>query len=87
MRFIAAANSLHAKRGFNRPAQPPDADTVRGAKQWISKQMPRGAYHEVIDQPAFSAQIDLQQAHDNSRSFRKLCSDWTEFMRRMTPLV
>jgi hypothetical protein len=78
--FIAAANSLNGKRGFICPATLPDADAIRGAKQWLSKQIVRGAYHEVVDQPALSAQMDLQQVHDNSRSFRKLCGDWTVLM-------
>ena len=34
------------------------------------------SYKEVLDQPAFTAQFDLQQAFDNSRSFRKLRKEW-----------
>lgn len=78
--FLAAASSLDGKRNFSCPAQLPDAESIRGAKQWMSKQIKQGAYHEVLDQPAFSAHMDLQLAHDNSRSFRKLCSDWTKLM-------
>lgn len=36
----------------------------------------QASYYEIADQPAFSAKFDLQQAHENSRSFRKLCSEW-----------
>lgn len=79
--FIASANSLNGKRGFVCPAKLPEADTIRSAKQWMSKQIAQGAYHEVVDQPAFSAHMNLQQAHENSRSFRKLCGDWTDLMR------
>lgn len=78
--FIAAARSLDGKRGLSIPATVPDAESVRGAKQWISKQIRQGAYHEVVDQPALSAHMNLQQAHDNSRSFRKLCNDWKNLM-------
>lgn len=74
--FIAAARSLHGRRGFVCPGEVPDAESIRGAKQWVSKNVPAGAYHEVVDQPALSAAMDLDQAHANSRSFRKLCSDW-----------
>jgi hypothetical protein len=80
--FIAAAASLHGKRGFICPDQIPEAETIRGAKEWISKQVRNGAYHPVIHQPAYAAAIDLQQVHDHSRSFRKLCSDW----QKMTAL-
>jgi hypothetical protein len=83
--FIAAANSLDGKRGFFCPDVVPAAESIRGAKQWISKQIRQGAYHEVVDQPAFSAHMNLQQAYDNSRSFRKLCSDWTKLMGVVAP--
>lgn len=84
--FVAAARSLSGKRGFVLPDAVPEAETIRGAKQWISKQIPRGAYHEVIDQPAFSALVDLNEAHERSRSFRKLCSDWTTMHRLVVAL-
>lgn len=74
--FIAAARSLDGCRGFACPGYIPAPEAIRGAKQWISKHVPNGAYHEVIDQPALSARLDLEQAHAHSRSFRKLCSDW-----------
>lgn len=77
--FIASANALDGKRGFKPPKDVPDPEAVRGAKQWLSRQIAQGAYHEVIDQPAFSALIDLDVTHANSRSFRKLCSDWIKF--------
>jgi predicted ATPase len=35
-----------------------------------------GIYREMLDQPAFAARFDLRLAHDNSRSFRKLCKKW-----------
>lgn len=78
--FVAAAPSLDGRRGFALPDAVPEAEMVRGAKQWLSKQIRHGAYHEVVDQPAFSALMNLQLAHDNSRSFRKLCSDWANRM-------
>lgn len=76
--FVAAASSLDGKRGFCLPGVVPEAEMVRGAKQWLSKQIRQGAYHEVVDQPAFSAVMNLQLAHENSRSFRKLCDDWAK---------
>lgn len=78
--FIAGAISLNGKRGFVLPKKVPEAELLRGAKQWMSKQIPQGAYHEVVDQPAFSALIDLDLTRENSRSFRKLCSDWLKFV-------
>lgn len=76
--FIAAAASLDGKNGFVLPQGPmPAAESLRGAKEWVRKQLPRGRkYSEVVDQAVFSKEMDLQQAHDGSRSFRKLVSDW-----------
>lgn len=75
--FIAAAQSLDGKRGFAfDPKSQVDAEGKRDAKGWIKKHMRGGSYGEMTDQPGFSALMDLQQAFDNSRSFRKLCSEW-----------
>lgn len=75
--FIAAAPSLSGQRGFTAPAPlPPDPDSIRNAKGWISQHMAGRAYDSVTDQPAFAARFDLHVARDRSRSFRKLCTDW-----------
>lgn len=75
--FIAAAESLHGQRGFSfNPAESVDAEVPRDAKGWMKARMMGGFYGEKTDQPAFSERMDLQQAFDRSRSFRKLCSEW-----------
>ncbi|MBS80351.1 DUF4276 family protein [Variovorax sp.] len=76
--FIAAARSLHGVRSFKLETTHSDGDAElpRNAKGWMSKRMGGAGYNETTDQPAFSAQLDLQQAFDASRSFRKLCSEW-----------
>lgn len=77
--FIAAAQSLHGQRGFNfDPMDGIAPETPRDAKGWMKARMDGGAYGETTDQPAFSARMDLQQAYDGSRSFRKLCSEWNK---------
>lgn len=48
------------------------------ANKWMADRMPNRGYHETTDQPAFSAHLDLQQAFGGSRSFRKLCSEWSK---------
>ena len=75
--FIAAAESLDGQRGFAL-GEPLDIDpeVPRNAKGWISERMRGGKYREVIDQPAFSALLDLAQARKNSASFNKLCRGW-----------
>lgn len=75
--FIAAAQSLNGQRGFTfDPVDAIDAEGPRDAKGWIRARMADGAYGETTDQPALSARMDLQQAFDHSRSFRKLCGEW-----------
>lgn len=75
--FIAASRSLDGCRGFRCPNSGlVDAETPRDAKGWLRRNMAGFTYSEVLDQPAFTAHFDLQQAFDNSRSFRKLCKEW-----------
>lgn len=80
--FIAAAQSLHGQRGFSfEPMDRIDPETPRDAKGWIRARMAGGVYGETTGQPAFSARMDLQEAYNGSRSFRKLCSDWVRQVR------
>ncbi|AVS84045.1 hypothetical protein C8239_04070 [Paracidovorax avenae] len=75
--FIAAASSLRGARGFAVEVDElVEAEIPRDAKGWMRRHMKGGVYREILDQPAFAARIDLQQAQDNSRSFRKLCKEW-----------
>ena len=51
-----------------------DAEAIANPKQWLTDQMPPGrAYKETADQPSLTSRIDLDLAHANSRSFRRLC--------------
>lgn len=71
--LLAAASSLAGCRGLRDDLDvPPQPDDIRNAKGWLSQRMVEGRYHEVSDQPALSAAIDLEQARLSSRSFRKL---------------
>lgn len=75
--FIAAAESLHGVRGFAWTSNDEiDAESPRNAKGWIKERMASRSYGETTDQPAFSATFDLDLAAANSRSFRKMCSEW-----------
>ncbi|MCP5230941.1 MAG: DUF4276 family protein [Zoogloeaceae bacterium] len=77
--FIAAAESLDGQRGFAfNPRDVIEAERPRDAKGWMKARMAGGAYRETTDQAAFSARMDLQQAFDHSRSFRKLCGEWAK---------
>ena len=52
-----------------------DVEEYRGAKEWLSRKMPRGlAYKETTNQLQFSTAIDIEAAFTASRSFRRLCN-------------
>lgn len=74
--FIAAAGSLNGHRHFSYNGVAPEADAVRGAKEWISEKISGGRYRPILDQPAFCASMNLDEAFNNSRSFKKLCGEW-----------
>jgi hypothetical protein len=81
--FIAAASSLHGLRNFtlDNPQDAHAPEVPRNAKGWLGRRMGGAGYNETTDQPAFSARMDLRQAFDSSRSFRKLCSEWRKHHR------
>ncbi|WP_434026156.1 DUF4276 family protein [[Pseudomonas] boreopolis] len=75
--FLAAASSLQDYRGFSlEQNERIDPEVPRDAKGWMGRHIAGGTYRETLDQPAFADRFDLQLAHDNSRSFRKLCKEW-----------
>lgn len=81
--FIAAARSLHGHRGLVvDPHDAIDPEIPRNAKGWIKARITNKSYGETTDQPAFTACMDLEQAFDRSRSFRKLCSEWDRQVAR-----
>lgn len=80
--FLASAESLDGRRSLKVALRevPADPDAIRGAKEWLSRRMTAGRYRETTDQPAFAAIMDLEAARSRSRSFRKLCTDWSAFV-------
>lgn len=75
--YIASAKSLHGVRGFAFDDEAlPEAERPRDAKGWLRDRMAKRAYGETTDQPAFAARFDIDEAAANSRSFRKMCTEW-----------
>lgn len=76
--FIASAASLNGSRGLliDPIDLVHDPDLPRDAKGWIGERMKGNTYGPTTDQPAFTQIMDLQIAHERSRSFRKLCTEW-----------
>lgn len=82
--FIAAAASLNGCRGFTfDPKDLVEPEVPRNAKGWVKERMAGRSYGETTDQPALTARMDLQQAFERSRSFRKLCREWDQRVARL----
>jgi hypothetical protein len=72
--FLAAARSLRGKRGLHDGLLPPaDPEGIRGAKEWLTRNMvPGRKYSSSVDQAALAAGMDLTAAR-SCRSFDRLC--------------
>ncbi|MGI5427767.1 DUF4276 family protein [Streptomyces sp. CA-179760] len=75
--FLAGAAGLAGKAGLpGTLASPPQPEAVRGAKEWLSRRMPRGStYQETAHQPSFATLFDLDEARRAASSFDKFCRD------------
>ena len=77
--FIAASESLRGTRrlvpDLNAPADP---ESIRGAKEWLSRHMPSNQpYAETTDQPALTAAFDLgaaRRADSFDKCYREVAS-------------
>jgi hypothetical protein len=73
--FLASLDTIKGQRGISDTAAlSHDAEDVQNPKQWLTNQMPPGrAYKETTHQAPLTQHIDIGMAHNNSRSFRRLC--------------
>lgn len=85
--FIGAAASLNGFRGLVvcETDLNVDPEQPRDAKGWIGSRMRCRNYGVTTDQPAFAARMDLEAARLRCRSFRKLCSDWNDWITQAHP--
>lgn len=73
--FAASASSLAGVNGLpNNLVAPVNSEENKLGKAWLKKQLPR-KYSETVDQPRFTAKMDLTQCRKESRSFDKLCRE------------
>ncbi|MCX6624925.1 MAG: DUF4276 family protein [Acidobacteria bacterium] len=74
--LLAGAGSLRGKRGLpDDLLEPGDPESIRGAKEWLTRHMPRGrAYSPTVDQAALTHALDLTQAR-RAPSFRRCCRE------------
>ena len=82
--YLAAAESLRGQQGLSLDLRPPrNPEAVRGAKEWLSRRMPREQpYSATVDQPALAASFDLNLAR-RAPSFDKC---YREIERLLTSL-
>ncbi|MFJ9380184.1 DUF4276 family protein [Streptomyces sp. NPDC101455] len=75
--FLAGAAGLAGHMGLPTDlTPPPHPESIRGAKEWLSKRMPAGiAYSPPAHQPSFATRFDLDAARDAAPSFDKLCRE------------
>lgn len=84
--FLASARSLRGLRGLAGDLEPPpDPETIRGAKEWLTARMPEGrSYVETLDQSALTASMDLLQAREAAPSFDKFFRDLVAIVEQLT---
>lgn len=82
--FLAAADSLRGQRGLKNELQPPNnPEEIRGAKEWLTHQMESNRkYKETLDQPAFTARFDFEQAR-HADSFDKCYRDIVRLLHEL----
>jgi len=82
--FIAAAKSLRGQRSLSSSLIPdPDPESIRGAKEWLSRHMTDRTYSETTDQPALTEKFDLQQAR-NADSFDKCYREIQNMIKQLS---
>lgn len=73
--FVGRAQDLRGYKGIAADlVAPPQPESIRGAKEWLSARMTEARYSEPVDQPAMADLIDLQGARYMG-SFDKLYRD------------
>ena len=70
--FLASIESIAGSRTLSGDlAAPPAAESVRGAKEWLSRRM-QVPYRPTADQPALTARFDMALARRRAPSFDKM---------------
>jgi len=82
--FIAAAESLRGERRLSDSMMTPsDPENIRGAKEWLSGNMPPShPYAETTDQPALTELFDMKMAR-KADSFDKCYREITNILKKL----
>jgi hypothetical protein len=80
--FLASIASLGGRRGLRHNlTPPPDPESVRGAKEWLTRNMTPGrTYSPTVDQAALAADMDLAAARA-CPSFDRFCREIARLLR------
>jgi len=82
--FLGCKDALRGFRGIRADAKAPeDPESIRGAKERLTRNMDGRTYLEVTDQPAFAHQMDLDLALQRCASFRRLEAALREILRAL----
>ncbi len=82
--LLASKESLRGKRGIRQDAVAPQApETIRGAKERLSKNMQDRRYIETDDQVALVANMDISLAARRSPSFARLLREVRRLLRHL----
>jgi hypothetical protein len=84
--LIAAAESLRGQCGLPQDlVGDPDPENIRGAKEWLSRHMPRNRrYAETTDQATLTSVFDMQAAR-RADSFDKCYREIVRLLTVLTP--
>jgi hypothetical protein len=84
--FLGSKDSLRGVRGIKPDANAPNRpETIRGAKERLTRNMIGRRYLEVDDQPALAARMDLGLALERCASFRKLADGLAAILAGSSP--
>jgi hypothetical protein len=84
--FLGGKEAFRGFRGIRPDANaPPDPESIRGAKERLSRNMAGRSYVEVDDQPAFAERLDLDLAFQRCASLQRLAAE-LERLAKAIPL-
>ena len=79
--FLAAVDSIAGQLGIEVAVPPPEPESVRGAKEWLTRRMPAGqSYRPTRHQAALTRTFDMDAARRAAPSFDKLWRDVTALL-------
>lgn len=83
--LLGAKESLRGIAGIKDDACcPSNPESIRGAKGKLSQNMRSQSYVEVIHQPSFTAQMDIELARQNCPSFEKLFREASSLLSQVS---